>query len=212
MSVLRLLFFILIVRPLVRVILGMNVRHRERLAADGPVLVVANHNSHLDTLVLMSLFPLRRLPRIHPVAAAEYFLRNRLLAWFARDLIGIIPIDRRARLRAGDLFAGVTDSLDRGEVVILFPEGSRGDPERLGEFKTGIAHIAEAHPAVPVAPVFLHGLGKALPKGDWILVPFFCDVFIGEPFIWPGDRQGFMSELDSRMKALAAEGEFSSWE
>ena len=61
-------------------------------------------------------------------------------------------------------------------------------------------------------PVYLHGLGKALPKGEALLVPFFCDVFVGEPLAWTGDRRSYMRQLDEHMKALAAEGNFPSWE
>jgi hypothetical protein len=44
------------------------------------------------------------------------------------------------------------------------------------------------------------------------LVPFFCDVFIGEPMAWSGDRRSYMLQLDERMKQLAAEGNFPSWD
>ena len=100
----------------------------------------------------------------------------------------------------------------RAEIVILFPEGSRGDPEKMGAFKKGIAHVARRHPDVPVYPIYMHGLGKALPRGEALLVPFFCDVFIGEPMCWTGDKTKFVDELSSRMNVLVKEGDFAAWE
>lgn len=209
--VVRWAFFALVARPFVLVVLGMNVRRRERLPRAGPAILVANHNSHLDTLVLITLFPLRMLPRLRPVAAADYFLKHRLLAWFALEVMGIVPIERKVAASKGDPLAGCDEALARGDVLILYPEGSRGDPEVLAEFKTGIAHLARRHPEVPVVPLFLHGLGKALPKGSLLPVPFFCDVFVGEPVPWGGQRKEFMDALGTSMSGLAAEGNFQPW-
>jgi 1-acyl-sn-glycerol-3-phosphate acyltransferase len=209
---LRFLFFLLIVRPLVLVVIGLNVRRRTLLPARGPAVVIANHNSHLDTLVLMSLFPLRLLPKLRPVAAMDYFLRNRWLAWFALNIIGIIPLRRSVKAGHDDPLAEVVAALDNDDILVLFPEGSRGEPERVGRFKTGIAHIAQRRPEVPVVPVYLHGLGMALPKGDFVLVPFFCDVFVGEALHWQGDRKAFMNAMTERMATLSDEGRFPAWE
>ena len=211
-SFLRFLFFALIVRPIVLIVIGLNVRHHPRLPKTGPALIVANHNSHLDTLVLISLFPLHCLPQIRPLAAADYFLRNRLLAWFALNLIGIVPLQRELKPSAGDPLAAASAALAQGAMLILFPEGSRGEPEHLSRFKSGVAHLAKRHPEVPVVPIFLHGLGKSLPKGEAVLVPFFCDVFVGEALHWGGDKQVWMAKLDDAMQALAAEGKFAAWE
>lgn len=209
---LRHLFFFLVVRPLVLIGLGVNARHRERLPRSGPAIIAANHNSHLDTLLLMTLFPRRLLTSLRPVAAADYFLSRRGLAWFALNIIGIIPLVRSVRAGHDDPLAASDAALAAGAILILFPEGSRGEPEKLGAFKTGIAHLARRHPQVPVVPVFLHGLGKVLPRGEFLPVPFFVDVFIGESFTWTGDRASFMAEFDRRIHDLAAEGTFPAWE
>lgn len=208
---LRFLFFTLVVRPVMLFVLGLNVRHRERLPECGPAVLVANHNSHLDTMVLMTLFPLRMLKTLRPVAAEDYFLRTALLRWFSLKIIGIIPLGREGRTHDHPL-APISAAVKRGEIVILFPEGTRGEPEQLGEFKSGISLLARRHPDVPVYPVYLHGAGKALPRGESLLVPFFCDVFVGEPLHWTGGKQEFMTELTRRMTELAGEGDFPPWE
>ena len=208
---LRRAFFLCVVRPLVFVVLGVNLRHGERLPRQGPAILVANHNSHLDTLVLMTLLPHRLLPKIRPVAALDYFLKTRWLAWFATRIVGIIPLDRKPK-PGGDALALPDAALARGDILILFPEGSRGEPERLQAFKTGVAHLAKRHPAVSVTPVFLHGLGKALPKDAVLLVPFFVDVFVGEPVAWTGERAEFMARLERAMRDLAAECRAPAWD
>jgi 1-acyl-sn-glycerol-3-phosphate acyltransferase len=208
---LRLFFYGILVRTVVLFVLGLNVRHRERLPAKGPAVIAANHNSHLDAMALISLLPLRLLSRVRPVAAADYFLRNRLLAWFALNVVGIVPLNRERRDAREDLLAPVAAALDRGDILIFFPEGSRGEPERLAEFKTGLARIAERRPDVPVMPVFTHGLGKALPKGAWVIVPFFVDIFVGEPLRFEGDRAAYMQSYGEAMSTLAQEEKHGDW-
>lgn len=177
--ILKILFFAVIVRPIVFVVLGLNLRGKQNLPQQGPAVIAANHNSHLDTLVLMSLYPLSKLHKVRPVAAADYFLKNRFLSWFALTCIGIIPINRTGRQRKKELFAGCHSALDKSEILILFPEGSRGNPEEMSEIKRGIYHIVNDRTDTRVTPVMLHGLGRALPRGEALLVPFNCDVIIG---------------------------------
>ena len=210
-------FFNLAVRPVVLLVLGLNVRHRQRLPEKGPAIIVANHNSHLDTLVLMTLLPPGQLGRIRPVAAMDYFMKDRRLAWFAKNIINILPIARRPGRNRSDSgcnanpLAECQAAVQREEILIFFPEGTRGEPEQMAEFKAGIARLAEACPEVPVIPVYMHGLGKALPRGEFLLVPFFCDVFVGDAVQWQGDRKQYMAELDATMHALASEGNFQPW-
>jgi hypothetical protein len=49
-------------------------------------------------------------------------------------------------------------------------------------------------------------MGMALPKGGFVLVPFFCNVFVGEAIYWQGDRKAFMAEVTERISPLSAEG------
>ena len=205
------LFFLLIVRPFLALVLGVNLRHAERLPQTGPAILAANHNSHLDTLLLMSLFPQSQLHQLRPVAAADYFLSNPLVAWFSRNIIRILPLKRKVE-RGDDLFAPLLEELDKGRILILFPEGSRGEPEKMSQFKNGIAHLTSLRPDVPVIPVYLHGLGKVLPKGDWLPVPFFVDGFVGEEIRGIENRTEFMAALKSAFESLTAEGKFGEWE
>ncbi|TWU08598.1 lysophospholipid acyltransferase family protein [Allorhodopirellula heiligendammensis] len=201
--VLRYLFFLIVVRPVMLVIMGMNVRGQERLAERGPMLVVANHNSHLDTFALMTLFPMNELHRVRPVAAADYFLRTRWFAWFSIRVLGIIPIDRDVRRGRGHPLDPISEQLNQGAIVLLFPEGTRGEPEQREPFQRGIAHLARRHPDVPIVPVFMYGLGKALPRGEGLLVPFFIDAYVGERLQWTGNKDTMMERLDTEFQRLA---------
>jgi 1-acyl-sn-glycerol-3-phosphate acyltransferase len=210
--ILRLLFWVLIGRPLVLVVLGLNVRNLKALPRQGPAIVVANHNSHLDTFVLMTLFPLSLLNRLRPVAAADYFLKNRVRAWFTLKIVNMIPIERaRAGKRGGDPLEACAKALAAGEILLVYPEGTRGETEALAKFKGGVARLKEQFPEVPVVPVYMQGLGRALPKGEVALVPVVVDVFIGEAVAWTGNRQAFTQALQDSVTSLAAAAPSRTW-
>ena len=81
--------------PVARLLTGADVLGAGKLPLEGPAIVVANHNSHIDTLLLLSVFPARVLHKVRPVAATEYFLTNPALGWFSRRGDG--PASRRCR-------------------------------------------------------------------------------------------------------------------
>jgi 1-acyl-sn-glycerol-3-phosphate acyltransferase len=82
----------------------------------------------------------------------------------------------------------------------------------LQEFKKGIGHMAHARPNVPVVPVFMHGLGKALPRGSLVLVPFNVIVSVGEPLYGTDSYSEFVSKLQRAMTDLAAAEKLPVWE
>lgn len=179
--ILKILFFALIVKPVVFIVMGVNIHNREKLPSKGPAILAANHNSHMDTMVLMSLYPLSQIHKIRPVAAMDYFFSNRFLAWLTMRCIGIIPLDRSGKAGKNELFSGCHQALDEENILIVFPEGSRGEPEQLGRIKKGLYHLIQNREDVPVIPVALHGMGRALPKGEALFVPFICDAVVGDP-------------------------------
>lgn len=198
-------FFILIIKPFVWILLGLRVRNRVNLPEVGPAIIAANHNSHLDTMVLMALYPIRYLHRVRPAAAADYWQKNRWITWFAHNIIGIVPIYRVPTAEYPDPLVHCHDALGAGHILIFFPEGSRGEPEVMGRFKFGLAKLVENNPQVPVVPVFLHGLGKVWPKGAKVIVPDVVDAMVGRAVYWNQSREEFMQRFTQTIQQLAAQ-------
>ena len=197
---LRWIFTLCIAYPVIWIWLGVRVSGRKKLPVEGPAIIVANHNSHLDVLTLFTLFPLSTLVNVQPVAAADYFLRNKVIGWFALKVIGIIPVNRGSR-QANPLQACV-DALAAKKIVIIFPEGTRGEPGKFSRIKSGIWHLSQQCPDVPVIPVYMHGLERSMGKGQKIPVPFFIDIFIDEPLSYDADKVTFKQSLLTRFVAL----------
>lgn len=179
---LRRLIQIALLRPSL-LVLGLSVTHRKRLDIDGPAIVVANHNSHIDTAALLAAFPNRAIPRVRPAAAADYFLRNSLIAWFTTRIVGIVPVNRTSGAQTALRWCG--DALRRGEIVVIFPEGTRGEPGVASRFRKGVATLAAEHPGAPIIPVHIYGAGDVLPRGSWLPLPLGVRLTVGEPILAP---------------------------
>ncbi|MCP4723796.1 MAG: 1-acyl-sn-glycerol-3-phosphate acyltransferase, partial [bacterium] len=77
--------------------------------------------------------------------------------------------------------AEIKDKLESGENIIIFPEGTRGEPGEIQPFKTGIGRLAEEYHNIPIVPVFLHGPERVLPKRYFLPMPIWNNIFISPP-------------------------------
>lgn len=209
---LRWLFFAVIIKPIVKIVIGLRYQNTPILPKDGPAVLIANHNSHLDTMVLISLLPLKTLHKVQPVAAADYFLKNKFMAWFALNIIGILPIERQGKDKSVNPIEQCAKALDSGKILIFFPEGSRGEPEKMTDLKYGVVKLAERCPKVPFYPIYMHGLGKTLPKGDALFVPFFCDVVFSEPVTLSEHEVDFYEVVNQRFVKLQESVKLPKWD
>ena len=191
-----------VLRPAMRRLTGIEVDHAERLPHGGPAIVVANHNSHIDTALLLASFPSEAVGAVRPAAAADYWFRNRIAAWFSRHVLGAVPINRSGS--GGDPLAAVSTALGCGDIVVLFPEGTRGEPGRMGRFRSGVARLAARHPDAVVVPVWLEGCDQVLPRHRRWPRPRQCVVHVGEPVaIASLEPDAGVRLLEQRVAALA---------
>jgi 1-acyl-sn-glycerol-3-phosphate acyltransferase len=202
-NVAQMIVFALTIKPFMALFIGLRVRGREHLAKSAPFILIANHSSHLDTISLLSLFPLRHLRSIRPVAAADYFERNAFVSLLTKTLFNILPIARKNITPENNPLRRMREAIEAGDSIIIFPEGTRGSGTEMGEFRSGVAHLIEKMPAVPVVPAYLVNKGRSLPKGEFIPVPFFCEIRIGAPRVLEGSRQEITRALEAAVRELA---------
>ena len=198
----QIIFFALVLRPFMTLFIGLRVRGREHLPKNDPFILIANHSSHLDTVSLLSLFSLWRLRRLRPVAAADYFQRTRFISILTRTLFNILPITRKGITPQTNPLPLMESTLRAEQSLIIFPEGTRGSGAAPTHFHSGAAHLIERCPDVPVVPAYLVNMGRSLPKGEWIPVPFFCEVRLGEPRFFRGNCREITTALEAAVRQL----------
>lgn len=169
---------------ILKLIVGVEFPDSQFLKKEGQFIILANHNSHLDTLSLLSSLPGSLLWKVKPVAAEDYFGRTRFQAVFSNYFINTLLIRRRGEKDSGhEPLQKMLNAIDEGYSLILFPEGTRGKPEQMGKIKSGIAHILSLRPQLKYIPVFMTGMGHSLPKGELILLPYKAYIFYGSPAV-----------------------------
>jgi len=195
------LFFTFFVKPFITLVSGVSLKGSENLPKDEPYIIIANHNSHLDILAIMSMYKSEDVINVSPVAASDYFFSNKYLKWISLNLIGIIPINRKVSRKEGSHpLDEVFKEIENKKTLIIFPEGSRGEAEQLQKFKNGIGHIAKKFPNLKILPVVLENAGKSLPKNEALFVPFIIKMNIKEAITFEAsnlDTKEFVQKLES---------------
>ncbi len=142
----------------------------------------ANHNSHIDFVLVWASMPsdLRSITR--PVAGSDYWLKGSLKPFIIKEVFNAVLIDRERTDKAVDPVAQMAEVLTKGDSLIIFPEGTRNlTEEKLLPFKSGIFHLARTKPEVEFVPVWIENLGRVMPKGETLPVPLLCTVTFGAP-------------------------------
>lgn len=169
-----------------RALAGPVVRWVNCHPEDRQCIYFANHTSHLDFVVLWSALPRCLRIRTRPVAAQDYW-NSGLKKRFAVNAFHAVLVDRRGSKSSPDdcccsaerALKLLFDALDEGASLIIFPEGTRGDGETIGPFKSGIYHLWARRPDIQFVPVYLSNLNRILPKGEFLPVPVISRVTFG---------------------------------
>jgi 1-acyl-sn-glycerol-3-phosphate acyltransferase len=143
-----------VLQPFFHIYFRMARIGREHIPTEGPVILAANHRSFLDPFVIGTMV---RRPMYY-VAKKEVFLW-RWQAWILNAL-GAFPVDRGAGDM--DMIETAKAILGRGDIVLIFPEGTRIRPGALGQPKRGVGRLAleTGAPVVPVAVIGTEDIRK----------------------------------------------------
>jgi 1-acyl-sn-glycerol-3-phosphate acyltransferase len=199
--------------PLLRSQLTCTVRGAEVFAelGDQPVLIVANHASHLDASLLLCALPQAVRDRTAVTAAADYFFESTWRGLSTALAFGTVPIDRRG----GAASSTPLDLIRDGNNLVIFPEGTRTADGARGRFRLGAAQLALST-GVPVVPVGLRGTFRAMPRGRTWPIPGrpAVSVQFGRPLRPAADTdvRAFTARLAAEVDRLLVEGETSWWE
>ena len=171
-----------------------------------PCIYFANHSSHGDFVLVWAVLPPRLRQQTRPVAGAEYWLKSRLTRFIGSDVFNAVLIARERDNRIHDPIEQMAEAIDAGSSLILFPEGTRNQPDApLLPFKSGIFHLIAARPDTDLVPVWINNLNRVMPKGEIVPIPLICTVTFGNPLrIVPDEgKDAFLERMQTALLALS---------
>lgn len=171
-------------------------------------LYFANHASHGDFVLIWATIPrfLRRKTR--PVAGQDYWQASALRRFIGHDVFNALMISRKGETRTDNPVAQMAQTLESGDSLIMFPEGTRNTGEEpLLPLKSGLYHLANRCPQARLVPVWIDNLHRVLPKGRFIPVPLACTVTYGQPIqLLDGEsKEDFLARAAAAMLELRPE-------
>lgn len=177
------LVYSVVVKAFLRIIVGVKFDNGKFLLNEKQFIIIANHNSHLDTMTILASLPRKLVHKVKPVAAADHFGKTKLKEKLSNYFVNTLLIQRKRDKEnpANDPIHKMIHALDHGYSLILFPEGTRGAPEVQQPLKPGVALVLLQRPHIKYVPAFMTGMGKAMPKEDSLIVPFNCRLVYGTP-------------------------------
>lgn len=217
---LRAILYYTIILPVTHVMSRMSVAGRGPVESlKGPTLFVVNHVTLGDHALVLAALPARLRHRVAIAMEGEQ-LRDWLnpppgtnlstrLRWLAQYVLvnlffHVFPLPKKSGFRQSFAYAG--ECVDRGESVLIFPEGTRAPRGQMhmGKFKAGIGVLAQSL-NIPVVPVRLEGLYELKRRKQYFAQPGMVRVIFGEPvrFGSEADPTGIAHELESRVADLA---------
>jgi 1-acyl-sn-glycerol-3-phosphate acyltransferase len=192
-------------RLFLRIVVGVRFDSCNFLHDEKQFIIVANHNSHLDTMTIMASLPRNVIHKVRPVAAADHFGKTKLKAKLTNYFMNALLIQRKRDKENAekDPIFQMIKALDEGFSLIIFPEGTRGAPEVQQPLKPGIGVVLSHRPNVKYVPAFMKGMGKAMPKDDNLIVPHISTLVYGRPTaVNSTDVQSIMAQIERDLNAL----------
>lgn len=189
-------------RPLLRLWHRPHISGLENLPPGGPFILVSNHTSHLDGIMLAYLLPTAWRDHVYPVAASDTFFESRTMAAFAARFMNALAIRRRGT-HNHDL-QELRRRLMQGGIFIVFPEGTRSRTGQLQAFRSGIGRLVARSP-IPVVPCYLEGCFRACPPGSHFSKPVRIRIHVGKPLQFDhvsDDRDGWDAISGSLKEAV----------
>lgn len=194
----RRFFDLLLHRPLVGLFVSLEARGVANLASlERPVLFIANHTSYLDQPAVMFSLPPALRYRCATAAWAEFFFVNfknvfqhawkRSAFEYCSLALGVFPLPQASGFRPALQHMGRL--VERGESILVFPEGARSADGRMLPFQRGLA-VMVGELSVPVVPVGIKGLEHVLPRGAWRPRRGKVIVTFGKPLNFSGESPG----------------------